>query len=72
MIRQLRIEYRDLIQFAFMLQQEMAEINEKVEKDIIGDDDLGKLCSEIDLVKETLSKTLKNMRDKRIEFIDTF
>ena len=61
-IRQLRIEYRDLIQFAFMLQTDMTEINQRVENDQISSDELLKLCSEIDIVKDTLSNTLSEMR----------
>ena len=50
----------------------MNEISEKVENELIGGDDLARLCSEIDLVKDTLSQTLNEMRDKRMYFIEAF
>jgi len=50
----------------------MTEINEKVENDQIASDELLKLCSEIDIVKDTLSKTLSDMKHKRVEFVNYF
>ena len=50
----------------------MTEINEKVENDQIASDELLKLCSEIDIVKDTLSKTLGDMKHKRVEFVNYF
>jgi len=50
----------------------MNEISEKVENELIGGEDLAKLCSEIDLVKDTLSDTLNEMRDKRMHFVRAF
>lgn len=50
----------------------MSHINEKVENDQIASDELLKLCSEIDIVKDTLSKTLGDMRDKRVQFVASF
>jgi len=40
----------------------MTEINQRVENDQISSDELLKLCSEIDIVKDTLSSTLGEMR----------
>ena len=53
LIRQYRIEYRDLIQFAFMLQNEIAS---------------HKMFSEIEFANEQLKKTLGQMKDKREQF----
>ena len=50
----------------------MTEINEKVENDQIASDELLRLCSEIDIVKDTLSKTLSDMKQKRFEFVNCF
>jgi hypothetical protein len=50
----------------------MNEISERVENELVGGEDLARLCSEIDLVKDTLSKTLNEMRDKRMQFIQAF
>ena len=55
-----------------MLQTDMSQINEKVENDQIASDELLKLCSEIDIVKDTLSKTLGDMREKRVQFVASF
>jgi hypothetical protein len=53
LIRQYRVEYRDLIQFAFMLQKEIA---------------LLKTTSEIEFATEQLRKTLSQMKSKREQF----
>ena len=55
-----------------MLQTDMSHINEKVENDQIASDELLRLCSEIDIVKDTLSNTLGDMREKRVQFVASF
>ena len=63
-----RVQFRDLVQFVFFLQEEINDINQKLE--IMGDDSI--LTSEHNYAKQYLGQALEEIISIRIRFQEQF